>query len=108
LGAAIGFEKGSLQEVQLGAGCAGADRKPPFIDTFVVIVTQASFLPPGVHGGAAGSGNGYVFHVGPGATPEKLAKVYGFNFDFLDRFGGCHDAAEMFAQSPAQWQESFW
>jgi hypothetical protein len=28
---------------------------------------------------------------------EKLAKVYGFNFDFLDRFGGCHDAAEMFA-----------
>jgi hypothetical protein len=108
LGASVVFQKGSLQQVGLGAGCAGADRKPPYIGTFVVSVNRASFLPPGVHGGAAGSGNGYVFNVGSGAKPEQLAKVYGFNFDFLNRFGGCRDAAEMFAQSPAQWQESFW
>lgn len=82
------LQTGSLQGIYVGAACAGADRKPPFVPTFVVIVNQALYNPPGLHGGAASTANGYSFNVGRGATPEQLAKVYGFNFDMLDRWGG--------------------
>lgn len=102
------FQTGSLQGIYVGVACAGADRKPPFVPTFVVIVNQAVYNPPGLHGGAVSTANGYSFNVGPGATHEQLAKVYGFNFDILDRFGGCHDAAEMFAESPTHWPQDLW
>jgi len=105
---AIFFQTGSLQGIYVGAACAGADRKPPFVPTFVVIVNQALYNPPGFHGGVVSSGNGYSFNIGPGATPEQLGKVYGFNLDFLDRLGGCHDATEMFVESPSNWPRSWW
>jgi len=105
---AIFVQSGSLQGIYVDAACAGANRKPPFVPTFVVIVNQALYNPPGLHGGAASSGNGYAFNIGPGATPEQLAKVYDFDLDFLDRLGGCHDAAEIFAENPRQWPPSLW
>src|SRR5271166_1755919 len=98
--AAVLFQTGSLRGIYVGAACAATNRKPPFVPTFVVIVNQALYNPPGLHGGAVSSGNGYSFNLGPDATPEQLAKVYGFNFDILDRFGGCHDATEMFSENP--------
>lgn len=102
------LQRGSLQGIYVGAACAGADRKPPFVPTFVVIVNQAMYDPPGLHGGAVSTANGYSFNVGPGATHEQLAKVYGFNFDILDRWGGCHAAAEMFDESPTLWPQNLW
>ncbi len=107
MAASIGFTKGSLQEVKLGASCAGADRKIPYIPTFVVMVNQAVYNPK-FRGGAVGSGNGFVFDIGQDATEEQIAKLYGLNLDFLDHLGGCHDATEMFAENPAQWPRSIW
>lgn len=101
-GAGIAFSKGSLQEVDLAASCADADRKPPYVPTFVVMVTQ-SVSNPQFRGGVASSGNGFVFDLGSGATAEQVARVYGLNLSFLDRLGGCHDATEMFTESPGKW-----
>jgi hypothetical protein len=107
LAASIAFRKGSLEEVYFGASCAGADRKPPYVPTFVVMVRQ-SISNPQFRGGPAGSGNGFVFDLGPDATEEQIARVYGLNLSFLDHLGGCRDATEMFKESPAQWRRSLW
>jgi hypothetical protein len=101
----IAFNKGSLQEVDVAASCAGADSK--FVPTFVVQVKQAVDNPQ-FRGGAAGSGNGFFFDLGPSATQEQVAAVYGLDLGFLDRFGGCHDATEMFVENPRQWPPSLW
>jgi len=107
MAATIVFNKGALQEVKLGASCAGADRKVPYVPTFIVMVTQAVYNP-NFRGGAFGSGNGFGFDIGPDATEEEIAKVYGLDLGFLDRLGGCHDATEMFAENPAQWPRNLW
>lgn len=65
-GAGIGFSTGSLQEVDVAASCAGADRR--FIPTYVAEVRQAVDNPQ-FRGGAAGSGNGFFSKLGQ--TPHR-------------------------------------
>jgi hypothetical protein len=104
-GAGIAFSRGALQEVDVAASCAGADRN--FIPTFVVEVRQ-SVDNSQFRARAAGSGNAYLVDIGPNVTQEQAAAVYDLNLSFLDRFGGCHDATEMFLQNPSQWPPTVW
>jgi hypothetical protein len=106
MAAGLSFQNGSLQEIYVGASCAGAKNKPPFVPTFVVMIDRDIDNPPGVYGVRASTSNGYSFRVGPGSRRDQIAKLYSLNFDILQRFGVCRSLDEMFAQDPALWLQS--